>query len=52
VLGIGLLVRQLDLPLCNRWPLGTHFIWHSLTALVLWFTSQAVLVHVRQPARR
>ncbi|WP_299919035.1 ceramidase domain-containing protein [uncultured Roseobacter sp.] len=39
-LGAGLLVvslifRTLDLPLCARLPLGTHFAWHVLNGLML-----------------
>ncbi|MCE8513338.1 ceramidase domain-containing protein [Ruegeria pomeroyi] len=39
-LGAGILVlsitfRALDDPLCGGWPLGTHFLWHLLNALML-----------------
>ncbi len=39
-LGAGLLVlsltfRSLDEPLCPTFPLGTHFLWHILNALML-----------------
>lgn len=38
--GAGLLVvslafRTLDAPLCAAWPLGTHFLWHLLNAVML-----------------
>lgn len=32
VVGIGL--RTVDQTLCEAWPLGTHFLWHCLVALV------------------
>lgn len=39
-LGAGILIvsltfRTLDAPLCARWSLGTHFMWHLLNALML-----------------
>ncbi|AAV96213.1 ceramidase [Ruegeria pomeroyi] len=39
-LGAGILIvsitfRALDSPLCNSWPIGTHFLWHLLNALML-----------------
>jgi hypothetical protein len=27
--------RALDMPLCPRWPLGTHFLWHLINAVLL-----------------
>ncbi len=38
--GAGLLVlslvfRTLDEPLCGVWPVGTHFLWHLLNAVML-----------------
>ena len=39
-LGAGLLfvsitLRSLDMPLCESWPVGTHFAWHLLNGLLL-----------------
>lgn len=39
-LGAGLLfvsitLRSLDMPLCESWPIGTHFAWHLLNGLLL-----------------
>jgi hypothetical protein len=42
IFGISLLFRQIDLPLCQQWRYGTHFIWHILNAVVLWMTAQAI----------
>jgi len=39
----SLVLRQLDLPLCEVWPLGTHFAWHLLNAATLGLTSLAIL---------
>lgn len=32
---LSILFRSIDLPLCSGWPLGTHFMWHILNALML-----------------
>jgi hypothetical protein len=47
--GAGILLaslgfRTLDGPLCGGWPLGTHFLWHVLNAVML---AWMILVHVR-----
>jgi hypothetical protein len=39
----GLVVRQLDLPLCASWPWGTHFGWHLLNAATLGWTTWAMV---------
>jgi len=31
--GLGLLIRAIDLPLCNTLAIGTHWLWHVCTAL-------------------
>ena len=33
---LSLTARTFDLALCPRWPHGTHFLWHSLNAVVLY----------------
>ena len=43
VFAVGIAVRTLDLPLCRAWPTGTHFLWHLLTAWVLYLAATAVL---------
>lgn len=35
VLVLSLIFRSLDLPLCARFPLGTHFLWHITNAVML-----------------
>jgi hypothetical protein len=39
----ALVIRTADLPLCQAWPAGTHFVWHLLTAWVLYLAATAVL---------
>lgn len=40
---VAIAVRTVDLPLCRAWPTGTHFLWHLLTAWVLYLAATAVL---------
>jgi len=40
---VAIAVRTVDLPLCQAWPTGTHFVWHLLTAWVLYLAATAVL---------
>lgn len=39
----SLALRTADLPLCAANPLGTHFLWHTLNAWVLWRLSRLLL---------
>lgn len=35
---VSLTLRTLDMPLCGRWPHGTHFLWHLINGVMLgWF---------------
>ncbi len=43
VFAVAIAVRTVDLPLCRVWPTGTHFLWHLLTAWVLYLAATAVL---------
>ncbi|MEM0944761.1 MAG: hypothetical protein AAGI70_12545, partial [Pseudomonadota bacterium] len=47
---VSLTFRAIDIPLCNSIPLGTHFMWHILNALVLGGLVMAIIRHGR-PAR-
>lgn len=51
--GAGLLVlslvfRTLDEPLCAVWPMGTHFLWHLLNAVMLGWMINVYVRHRRQ----
>lgn len=35
VLTVSLLMRSLDNVLCPSWPLGTHFLWHTINGVLL-----------------
>jgi hypothetical protein len=41
---ISLTLRTVDQALCARFPLGTHFLWHLLNALLLWIVSREMLL--------
>ena len=35
ILSISITIRSLDMPICDAFPLGIHFIWHCLNGLML-----------------
>ncbi|GIF98633.1 hypothetical protein Cci01nite_37270 [Catellatospora citrea] len=43
VFAVSLALRTADLPLCATAPVGTHFVWHVLNAVVLFLVGYAVL---------
>ena len=59
VLFAAVLLRTLDAAVCERFPVGTHFLWHLLVALVIYLSVSALVAHERsaramrsdQPAR-
>ena len=38
---VALLFRTADIPLCDAWPLGTHFLWHALNGMLLYVLLRA-----------
>jgi len=50
---ISLTVRTVDQDMCAQFPVGTHFLWHLLTALLLWIVSREMLLgRYASPAAR
>lgn len=50
ILALSITLRSLDLTLCGTAPLGTHFLWHLLNALMLgWMIETYRRAHVRHP---
>lgn len=47
ILLVSLTARGLDEPLCNQVPLGTHFLWHVLNAIMLAWMIETYLRHRR-----
>jgi Ceramidase len=37
--------RTLDMPLCPVFPLGIHFVWHLLNAILLYLLTRVVILH-------
>jgi hypothetical protein len=38
--------RTLDMPICATFPLGTHFLWHLLNALLLYLLLRLAILHM------
>jgi hypothetical protein len=38
-------VRTLDAEVCSVLPVGTHFLWHLLNAILLYILVRAAIVH-------
>lgn len=49
VFAVSLTLRALDMPLCQAFPIGTHFLWHCLNATVLFVVTYAVVHRVAAP---
>ncbi|MCE2974245.1 MAG: hypothetical protein LW852_12410, partial [Sediminibacterium sp.] len=43
--------RALDLPLCGRFPLGVHFVWHIAAALGFYLLVSALGLPLRRGER-
>lgn len=46
VVSLGL--RSVDMELCDAFPMGTHFMWHSLNGVFLYLLVRAVQLQARQ----
>ncbi|WP_136637018.1 ceramidase domain-containing protein [Pseudooceanicola onchidii] len=46
ILAVSLTFRSLDDPLCAVWPLGTHFLWHVLNAVMLAWMAEVLRRHL------
>jgi hypothetical protein len=45
VFALSLAFRTADLPLCAALPIGTHFLWHLLNAVVLYSLTRTMMSH-------
>ena len=50
ILLLSLLARSVDESFCAAFPLGTHFAWHILNAVMLGWMIEVYCRHVRGPA--
>ena len=48
---LSLTFRSLDAPLCARWPIGTHFVWHILNGILLGWLIETYRRHMLAGAR-
>lgn len=48
---VSLFCRAIDKAICDVWPYGTHFIWHSLNALLLYILMKQIIRNVNRDAR-
>lgn len=46
ILAVSITIRSLDEILCPYWPVGTHFLWHCLNAVMLGFMIHVYHAHV------
>lgn len=46
---VSLTFRSIDMAVCDAWPLGTHFLWHSLNGLALYLLLRAAMMASRAP---
>jgi hypothetical protein len=44
VFAVSLIFRTIDHAVCTAFPLGTHFLWHVLNALVLYLLLRATMM--------
>ena len=45
---LSMTLRSIDIALCHTIPLGTHFLWHCLNAIVLYLSVRAYILNVRK----
>lgn len=43
IFAISIVFRTIDLAICDHVPMGTHFIWHGLNALVIFLSLSSLL---------
>jgi len=50
-LAAAVFLRILDASVCDRFPIGTHFLWHLLVAAVIYLSLRALVLGWRPPRR-
>ena len=43
---LSVVLRSVDIRICTRFELGTHFLWHVLNALVIYLAMRSLLVNL------
>ncbi len=49
IFAVSLSFRTADLPLCDRFSIGTHFVWHLMNAVVLYRLTRTMMRFGRRP---
>jgi len=52
ILTLSLIFRSLDMVGCTFWPMGTHFVWHLLNAVMLGWMIEVYRRHVLEAVKR
>lgn len=53
VFAASLTLRSLDMSWCESFPIGTHFLWHSLNGVVLYLLARSIMIQAsREPSER
>lgn len=47
VFAVSMTLRSVDMQLCAAFPVGTHFMWHILNAVVLYLSTRAFILNVK-----
>ena len=47
IFGISLIFRSMDMPMCAEFPLGLHFMWHLLNAVVMYVVYKGIMSYSR-----
>ncbi len=47
VFALSLTLRSIDMAVCDSVPFGTHFMWHLLNGCVLYLTTRAYILNIR-----
>jgi len=48
---VSIAARMLDMSVCSAFPLGTHFLWHILNAVLLYLLIRLVILHAAPQGR-
>jgi hypothetical protein len=48
----ALTFRTLDNTICHLFPTGTHFLWHLLNAVAMYYATRALLLHRAPPSEK
>ena len=49
---LSVVLRSVDIQICPRFEIGTHFLWHVLNALVIYLAMRALLVNLSTGSNR